>query len=170
MRAARRGDEARVRVLVRDLHPRLLRYLRARDPLNADDIAHAAWVEVASRLDELEDDAGELARRLFTTAAQLVAERRAASAAPRADRSTHVTGNRHRTSNDVTALDDGQGQGAVDLIVATLDEDQSEVVLLRTLGGLSDAAIGAMMQRPTAWVGSTHDRALRTLRATLGTP
>ena len=55
-------------MLFREFHPRLLRYLRAREARHADDIAGETWVAVASRIDAFEGDAGAFAGWLFTIA------------------------------------------------------------------------------------------------------
>ena len=56
--AARAGDEAALAVLFRALHPRLLRFLRAREPAAADDLAGEVWMAVATGLNRFEGDAG----------------------------------------------------------------------------------------------------------------
>jgi RNA polymerase sigma factor (sigma-70 family) len=58
-------------------------------------------------------------------------------------------------------------QSAVNSIAGSLTDDQSEVVLLRVLRGLSNAEIATAMGRPQVWVRVTHHRAIRRLQVQL---
>ena len=51
----------------------------------------------------------------------------------------------------------------VELIKAVLPADQAEVVLLRVLGDLDAAQVGAIVGRTENWVRVTQHRALRRL-------
>ncbi len=48
--AARAGEEWALAELYRDLHPRILRYLRALEPAEAEDLASEVWLDVARGL------------------------------------------------------------------------------------------------------------------------
>jgi len=65
--AARLGEEWAVAALWRDVHPRLLRYLRmvARGA-DAEDLASDVWIEVAGGLGRFEGDRHALLRFTFT--------------------------------------------------------------------------------------------------------
>ena len=47
LRALRAGDEHAAECMFGDLHPRLLRFLRATEPRAADDLAGEVWLAVA---------------------------------------------------------------------------------------------------------------------------
>jgi RNA polymerase sigma-70 factor (ECF subfamily) len=165
--SAQRGEDRGLTVLFREFHPRLLRYLRAREPRHADDIAGETWVAVAARVDAFEGDPGAFAGWLFTIAAHRLADLRRTGARRHTDPHPSPPDDRHGLSSEDVVLDDLDAQAAVDLIVASLNEDQSEVVLLRVLGGLTNADIAAAMGRTEVWVRVTHHRAIRKLQAQL---
>ena len=48
--AAQTGAEWALAELYRDLHPPILRYLRAMDPSEAEDLASEVWLAVARRM------------------------------------------------------------------------------------------------------------------------
>src|SRR5689334_6271581 len=50
LEAVRAGDEAAFRVLYRDVHPRVLRYLQAIVGADAEDVASETWLQVARDL------------------------------------------------------------------------------------------------------------------------
>ena len=165
--SAQRGEDGGLSVLFREFHPRLLRYLRAREPRHADDIAGETWMAVATRIGGFEGDAGAFAGWLFTIAAYRLADVRRTGARRKTDPHPDPPDDRHGPSSEEVVLDELDAQGAVDLIVASLNEDQAEVVLLRVLGGLSNADIAAAMSRPEVWVRVTHHRAMRRLQTQL---
>jgi RNA polymerase sigma-70 factor (ECF subfamily) len=165
--SAQRGEEAGLTRLFREFHPRLLRYLRAREARHADDIAGDTWVAVASRIDRFDGDAGAFAGWLFTIAANRLADLRRTGARRQTDPHPEPPDDRYGPPADDLVVDQWTAQAAVDLIVATLNEDQSEVVLLRVLGAMTNAEIATAMGRTEVWVRVTHHRAVRKLQAQL---
>ncbi|MEO5902307.1 MAG: RNA polymerase sigma factor [Ilumatobacteraceae bacterium] len=165
--AAKRGEESGLTTLFQAFHPRLLRYLRAREPRHADDIAGETWVAVAARVPGFEGDPGAFAGWLFTIAAHRLADLRRTGARRQTDPHPNPPDDRRGVSSEDVVLDELDAQGAVDLIVASLNADQSEVVLLRVLGGLSNPEIATALGRPEVWVRVTHHRAMRKLQAQL---
>jgi len=167
---ARAGDDAAVAVLFRDLHPRLVRFLRAREPAAADDLAGEVWMAVATGLGRFVGDATAFRAWVF-----LIARRRMSDHRRRGERrNTHPVGNE---SFDATpAVEDieyqvvGQlsAQEAAQLVVATLSADQAEVLLLRVLADLDAAEVADVMGRSANWVRVTQHRALRRLANRLG--
>ena len=61
------------------------------------------------------------------------------------------------------AIDRLDAQQAIAVIVAVLSPVQAEVVLLRTLGDLSTAAIAKILGHDDSWVRVTYHRALSRL-------
>jgi RNA polymerase sigma-70 factor (ECF subfamily) len=164
---AQHGVEHGLTVLFREFHPRLLRYLRAREPRHADDIAGETWVAVAARIDRFEGDAGAFAGWLFTIAAHRLADLRRTGARRQTDPHSAPPDGRHGPPSEDLVIDQLDAQSAVDRIVGALTDDQSEVVLLRVLGGMSNAEIATATGRPEVWVRVTHHRAIRRLQAQL---
>ena len=66
--AARGGDEAGFAILWRDLHPRLLRYLRVRGDEGPEDLAAETWMHVVRGLPTFEGGLSEFRAWLFTIA------------------------------------------------------------------------------------------------------
>src|ERR1700712_2000423 len=142
---AKRGVERGLTVLFHEFHPRLLRYLRAREPRHADDIAGETWVAVASRIDRFEGGPGAFAGWLFTIAAHRLADLRRTGARRQTDPHSDPPDERRGPTSEEVGVEQLSAQWAVDLIVESLTRDQSDVVLLRVLGGLSNAEVAAAL-------------------------
>jgi RNA polymerase sigma-70 factor (ECF subfamily) len=65
---ARRGDRDALADLWRAHHPAVLRYLRARRTVGADDVASQVWIDVAESLHRFEGGPDDFRRWLFTIA------------------------------------------------------------------------------------------------------
>ena len=65
---AKRGDDSAITTLYRELHPSLLRYLRAQAPRDGEDIASQVWVDVAPALVRFIGDEAAFRRWFFTIA------------------------------------------------------------------------------------------------------
>src|SRR5438093_12929189 len=66
--AAQAGAEWALAELYRDLHPRVLRYFRALEPSEAEDLASEVWLDVARRLGRFEADDRDFRAWAFTIA------------------------------------------------------------------------------------------------------
>ena len=161
--AARRGERAGFAVLYRTYHHRLLRYLRAAEPRLADDLAGEVWVAVASRVATFDGDREAFTAWLFTIARHRIADARRRAARRRTDPVAEFPDQRVATIED-GAIDRLDAQEAIGVIVAVLSPVQVEVVLLRTLGDLSNAAIAEILGHDESWVRVTYHRALIRLR------
>jgi len=164
--AAHRGDPDGFSVLYRTYHHRLLRYLRAAEPRQADDLAGEVWAAVATRVAAFEGNGDAFTAWLFTIARNRIADFRRRGARRRTDPVADVPENQHgsveRLEDD--AIDRLDAQQAIGIIVDVLSPVQADVVLLRTLGDLPNAAIAAMLGRDESWVRVTYHRALIRLR------
>jgi RNA polymerase sigma-70 factor, ECF subfamily len=162
---ARGGGRNGLTTLFRVFHPRLLRYLRAREPRAADDIASDTWLAVARRIHALEGDDAAFAAWLFTIARQRLADYRRTASRRQTDPVADVpVGVSSRASEDIV-LENLSSQQAVDFIVRGLNDDQAEVTLLRTVGGLTITEVARIMGHDETWVRVTHHRALRRLES-----
>jgi RNA polymerase sigma-70 factor (ECF subfamily) len=168
--AARDGDDTAVAALFRELHPRLVRFLRAREPAAADDLAGEVWMAVATGLARFEGDTAGFRAWVFSIARRRVADHRRRGVR----RNTHPVANesleRTPAADDTERQVVGQmsAQQAADLVVATLPADQAEVILLRVLADLTVDEVAAVMDRTANWVRVTQHRALRRLANRLG--
>jgi RNA polymerase sigma-70 factor (ECF subfamily) len=167
---ARAGDGDAVGVLFGELHPRLVRFLRAREPVAADDLAGEVWMAVAAGLGRFVGDAAGFRAWVFSIARRRIADHRRRGLR----RNTHPVGN--DTFEKAAALDDPERQvvarfsasEAARLVVAALPADQAEVILLRVLADLDVAEVAQVMGRTANWVRVTQHRALRRLASRLG--
>lgn len=164
--AARGGQEWAIAALWRDLHPRLLRYLRVLLPASeVEDVASDVWVEVAAGLGRFSGDWDAFRGWVFTIARLRVIDARRRS-------------RRRRTTaappDEVTQLVDAasptpQDPGRVELEAVLgwlrrLPQDQAEVLLLRILGDLSCEQVAAVMGKRSGAVRALQHRATQRLR------
>ena len=165
--AARGGAAWAVASLYREIQPRLLRYLRSRDPYQADDLASQVWLEVAGGLGRFEGAEDGFRAWVFT-----IARRRLIDARRRADRrptdplvDQDFGAASAYDDPESTALAALGAQAAVDRIVGALTPDQADVVLLRVLGGLAVAQVADVLGKQPSAVRVLQHRALRRLAA-----
>ncbi len=161
---AREGSERGFSAVFTAFQPRLIRYLRAREPARADDLAGETWLAVAAQIRRFEGTPSAFAAWVFTIAHHRLADHRRTGARRRTQPVADVPEQRNGPSSEDVGLDKLSAQRAADLIARTLPHDQSEVVLLRTLGDLSVAEVATVMGRSEGWVRVTHHRALERLR------
>ena len=164
LEAAKRGDEAGLSSLFRTFHPRVLRYLRAREPGRADDIAGETWVAVAARIGAFDGGVGPFTAWLFTIARQRLADDRRTRSRRRTNPVAEVPDDRAIRSGEELALDRTSAQDAVDFILRHLTRDQADVVLLRVLGDLSAREVATVLGHDENWVRVTHHRAMARLK------
>jgi DNA-directed RNA polymerase specialized sigma24 family protein len=128
--AARAGDEHAFGLLWRRTNPGLIRYLRVMAPARADELAVAVWRSLVDDLPRSRGTETQWRTRAFATArrAALRAESRQAQRAPRL-----VPVAERRLADVVTEL-------SLELL-AELQPSEREVLVLRTSGGLSVAAV-----------------------------
>ena len=166
--AAREGDERALAALWQELHPALLRYLRAVEPGAAEDIASDTWLEVTRRLDRFSGDERAFRGWLFTIARHRLIDTRRRAA-------------RHRTAPvpwlpDRAGVDDPAADVLVDLstkeslrLVAELPPEQAEAVLLRVMAGLGTDEVAQIMGKQPGNVRVLSHRGLRNLARRLST-
>lgn len=161
---ARSGGHGGLSVLFRGFQPLLLRYLRAREPGRAEDIAGETWLAVAAQITAFDGDRSAFAAWLFTIARNRLADLRRTGARRRTDPVAEVPERVAGAAIDDVVVDRLEAQAAVDVVVSELSRDQAEVVLLRTLGGLSAAEVARIMGRDQGWVRVTYHRAIQRLQ------
>jgi len=165
LESARMGEEWAFTVLYRDLHPRLLRYLRTVEPAEAEDLASDTWMGVATGLDRFEGGEDDFRRWLFT-----IARRRHLDLARRRRRrrtdpvpTSDLAGMGSRGDVEMEAMANLTADAATSRIAAVLPPDQAEVLLLRVLGDLSVKQVAAVVGKRPGAVRALQHRALSRL-------
>ncbi len=163
-----RGEPWAAEALFLDLQPRLLRFLRGTEPRVAEDLAGEVWVAIAQGIQQFEGDLAGFRAWVFTIARRRLIDHRRRAARRATDPVDHSLFHRIADSTpaadvEQSVLDQLSAQQAVDLITATLPEEQAQVLLLRVIGELDVAHVAAVMERTPNWVRVTQHRALRHL-------
>jgi RNA polymerase sigma-70 factor, ECF subfamily len=161
---SRAGAEWAITVLFREFHPALLRYLRAQEPAEGEDLAAEAWLDAARGLHRFRGDEQAFRRWIFT-----IARRRLIDFRRRRARSARAL-EAWRDFAEPRELDDA---GAVVLAasetdaalarIASLPSDQAEVVLLRVVAGLDVADVAGILGKKPGTVRVLQHRALHRL-------
>jgi RNA polymerase sigma-70 factor (ECF subfamily) len=165
--AARLGEEWAVAAVWRDVHPRLLRYLRVAVPgCGSEDLASDVWLEVAGGLGGFAGDRDAFLRWTFT-----ICRRRAIDAGRRVGRRRTDP-----TAPDVLERHSPEGDGglesrlALDAALAHLSRlprDQAEVILLRVVVGLDADSVGEILGKRPGTVRVLQHRGLERLAVVL---
>jgi RNA polymerase sigma-70 factor (ECF subfamily) len=163
--AAKAGAEWAVATLYRDLNPALLRYLRARQSADAEDVASEVWIAAARTLQTFEGDETGFRSWIFTIARRRLIDHGRQAARRRTDPADMGTFEGRAASDDTAAagLVSLSTREAVERLVADLPPDQAEVVLLRVLADLDVADVARIMDRTPGSVRVLQHRALRRL-------
>jgi RNA polymerase sigma factor (sigma-70 family) len=141
--AARMGAEWAVAALHRDLNPKILSYLRAQAPGDAETLVADVWMEVASGLGAFDGDEAGFRRWVFTLARRRLQDLRQG----RVVGSDHVVS----LSGGESVGEDEEAARAALGRIAALPPDEAEVVLLRVVGDLSAEDVAAVTgRRPAA--------------------
>ena len=164
--AAQMGEGWAVSALWRDMHPRLLRYLRASVVRgSAEDLASDVWLDAARGLGRFEGDERAFRAWVFT-----IARRRVVDAVRAHRRRGTYPVDPATLADHFTAQDEGElaAREALDAAlerIAALPADQAQVVLLRVLGDLSLEDTAKILGKRVGTVGVLQHRALRKLAA-----
>jgi RNA polymerase sigma-70 factor (ECF subfamily) len=161
--AARLGEEWAVALLWRDLHPRMLRYLRvAVGDSDTEDLASDVWLEVARGLGRFEGDESAFRGWVFTIVRRRVIDAGRRVQRRRTDPMSPVQIDRSCDG----APDELEARLALDAAlrcVARLPSDQAEVVALRVLAGLSAEQVAEIVGKRAGAVRVLQHRALQRL-------
>ena len=163
--AAQGGEEWAAAALFRDLHPRVMRFLRARDAHVAEDLASEVWVAVATSLGDFQGDERGFGAWVFTIARRRLIDHFRTSTRRRTDVADDETFAELAApeATELLALDRVAGADAAAWVASVLSPEQADVVLLRVLGDLEAEQVGELMGRSANWVRVTQHRALRKL-------
>jgi RNA polymerase sigma-70 factor (ECF subfamily) len=162
--AAQAGAEWALAELYRELHPRVLRYVRALEPSEAEDLASEIWLDVARGLGRFEGDDRAFRAWAFTIARRrLVDLRRQRARRPAVPTPMERLVERGGIGDVEEEAMAGLTTEAAIARIATLPPDQTEVVLLRILGGLSVREVAATTGMRPGTVRVLQHRALKRL-------
>ena len=162
--AAKAGAEWALAILYRELHPRVLRYLSSREPVEAEDLASEVWLDVASGLERFRGDEAGFRAWVFTIARRrLVDLRRRAAVRKTAPPPHELLGGDRGVGNVEDEALAALGTDAALARIASLPPDQADVVLLRVLGDLSVADVAEILHKRPGAVRALQHRALRAL-------
>lgn len=168
--AARQGAPWALTALYRELQPAVLRYLRAQEPSEGEDLASEVWIDVAGGLHRFAGDENAFRRWVFTIARRRLIDLRRRRTRRRTDVTAQDRFAERPSSHDVegAALSDLTAAEAVARIHALLPPDQAEVVLLRVVGGLDVASVADLVGKRPGTVRVLQHRALRRLARAVG--
>lgn len=165
LRRARAGDETGFVELWRDLHPRLLRYLRVRARGNHEDVAAETWLQVVRDLGSFSGNADGFRAWLFTMARhRAIDAARAAAARPALSVPDFTAVGRPPTAApaEAEALDRISTERAIAL-VRRLPPDQADMVMLRVVAGLDVPTVAEIVGKSPGAVRVSVHRGLRAL-------
>jgi RNA polymerase sigma-70 factor, ECF subfamily len=169
--AAQRGDEDAFRDLFRTVQPRLLRYLRARAPGLADDMAAETWLSVVRGLGRFRGDESGWEAWVFTIArARLVDAQRRASRAPVPVDADEVLTGRPAAVDVASSVEELFSTEEALALIARLPEQQAEVVLLRYVVGMDVDRTAEVLGKRAGAVRVAAHRGLRRLAELLPDP
>jgi RNA polymerase sigma-70 factor (ECF subfamily) len=164
LEAAAAGDERAFEVLWRDLHPRLLRYLKVVVPGGAEDLASETWLDVVRGLGRFEGDEPGFRAWVFTVARHRAIDwRRRMARQPVTPLPDELLPQRAAPDDPAaTAIEAISTEQALALI-AELPPDQAEVVALRSLAGLDVTRVAEIVGKRPGAVRVLAHRGLRRL-------
>ncbi len=161
LEGAKAGAEWAIVALYREFHPRILRYLRAQEPGEGEDLAAEAWLDAARNLQRFKGDEPAYRRWIFT-----IARRRLIDFRRRRSRSARAVGawveRGAPPDPEGAALAAGETEAALTLI-ASLPPDQADVVLLRVVAELDAEDVARVLGKKPGTVRVLQHRALHRL-------
>lgn len=167
---AREGRGVALGELFRDLYPRVLRYLRALAPAEAENLASDTWLDVATALELFDGDRRALRAFAFTAARHRLIDhldsRAGRSSLPeRPDEEASVRVVDEEPMAEIAkvaapAIDPELATEAALRRVAALPGDQAEVLLLTVLGELAVEDVARIVGKRVGTVRVLQHRAL----------
>jgi len=169
--AARDGQGWALSELYRALFPRILQYLGAVEPAEAEDVACDTWLDVVDGLERFQGDEASLRALSFTIARRRLLDLRRRRAlgrtAPRGpDASTEA---KLMNGVDETGVPLAGTDPAIGLITSSLSPEEADVVLLRVIGDLDVDAVAGIVGTGPSNVRLLQHRAVRRLARVLET-
>lgn len=168
--AARDGQGWALSELYRSLFPRILQYLEAVEPAEAEDIACDTWLDVVDGLERFEGNEAGLRTLSFAVARRRLLDVRRRRALGRAPGSPGARTEAWPTNgDDETGVSPLGTDPAIDLITSSLTPEEADVVLLRVIGDLDVDAVAGIVGSGPSNVRLLQHRAVRRLARVLET-
>jgi len=171
LESARKGDEQAITILYREANPILLRYLRAREPQEAEDLCSEIWVQLARRLPRFQGNESQWRAFIFLVARRSLNDhwkrrrrRRTDTVAPESFVERPDPFDLETSATQSVANDE-----AVAFVTSSLSREQAEVILLRVVAGLDTDEVAFAIGKRAATVRVIQHRALRHLAGCLST-
>lgn len=166
--AARAGAEWAWGAIYRDLGPAVLRYLRARNVPEAEDVLGEVFVQVVRHVDGFEGSEGDFRAWVFAIARnRVIDEARRRGRHPVDPVETDVLiGNADSGDVEQDALT-VLSRSEVRSLIESLTPDQRDVLLLRFFGQLTAEEVGRVLGKNTGAVKTLQVRALAAIRREL---
>jgi RNA polymerase sigma-70 factor, ECF subfamily len=158
LRAAQAGAEWALAELYREIHPPLLRYLRAQDSHEADDLASQTWLDVARGIGSFDGDNAAFRSWVFTIGRRRLIDLRRA----RTRRRTVSVPVQLLDACRPEPLPAAESEGVLPYLSA-LPPEQAEIVLLRIVGGFDSNQVAAITGKKPGTVRVIQKRALARL-------
>lgn len=162
---AARGDRGSLTALYARYHPMLVRYLRPLAPGVGEQLAHEAWLAAAAKLDGFDGDERDFRILLLSEAGTQVRRHqrsvRRGSARPPAPQ---VIDLRFSPVGDEPVTD-----AAIAGLLSGLSPHQSQILLLRVVGGLTAEETAGLLREKPATIRLTEHEALQQIARRLQT-
>ncbi len=164
LEAARAGAGWALAELYRELHPRVIRYLRVMEPAEHEDLAADVWLETSDALERFEGDETALRALAFTIARRRVLDlqRRRARRATNPATEEDLVASAEAGDVEEEAMASLSTDAALRRI-SRLPPDQAQVILLRVLADLPVAEVAAILDKSPGAVRALQYRAIRRL-------
>jgi RNA polymerase sigma-70 factor (ECF subfamily) len=168
LQAARHGDEDAFRALYREIHPRLLRYVRTLVGNDAEDVTSEAWLHIAKDIASFDGDADGFRGWTATIARHRAFDHlRYRKRRPTADAPVDEVIELPAPNDTETAALDAVSTHAALALIARLPRDQAEIVLLRVVVGLDAKTVAEVLGKRPGAVRTAAHRGLRRLERLL---
>jgi RNA polymerase sigma-70 factor (ECF subfamily) len=166
--AARDGQGWALSELYRALFPRILQYLGAVEPAEAEDVACDTWLDVVDGLERFQGDEAALRAFSFMIARRRLLDLRRRRALGRTvPRDLKGPIEARPTGGDETAVSFLGADPAIGLITSSLSPEEADVVLLRVIGDLDVDAVAGIVGTGPSDVRLLQHRAVRRLAGVL---
>jgi len=166
--AARDGQGWALSELYRALFPRILQYLGAVEPGEAEDVACDTWLDVVDGLERFQGDEAGLRALSFTIARRRLLDLRRRRALGRmVPRDLEEASEARPASGDETVASSLGTHPAIGLITTSLPPEEADVVLLRVIGDLDVDAVAGIVGTGPGDVRLLQHRAVRRLAGVL---
>lgn len=161
---ARAGDEAAWVEIVTEIGPKLRGYARAKGAPDPDDVMQDVLLAAASRLGAFVGDERAFRSWIFSIAYRQIANRH--RVAGREDSELPRVLVDHSPGPEAEAILGDTGSDALAALVV-LDETERDIVLMRVIGEMDSAEVGAAVGKKPGTVRVIQHRALDKVRAEL---